>query len=318
MFFDDLKVLLIKAESPEGTDSVPTPAANYIAAKNIKVSYPDAPLERDLARTTFSQDAPLAPAEKHMEITFDVEVKGSGTAGVAPRIGDALEACGMAEAIGVVGGSSSCAYTPSTTQDVSVTIYFYELQHTGNARLHKLLGAKGSYAIKADSGKVATRSFKFYAKYTAPTEVAAPTGMADDNATPPVVESAAFSLNSVTTLVVQSVSLDLGQEVSMREDVSSSGSIKGYRITGRKPKGTFNPEAVLAATHDFYGDWVAATARALSMQIGTVAANKITITAPKLVLEKVDNAARNNIVTHDIPFQLVKNAGNDEYVESYW
>jgi hypothetical protein len=313
MFLSKNKLLLIKEETTEGQDASPTPAANAIEAKGIKIEYLGELLERDLLRSTFSNNAPLM-GQRNIELSFTMEVKGSGTSGTAPKIGDMLEACGFSEHIGAAGGSSSVVYKPASSGIKSVTIYLYEMQDTGNCRLHKITGARGSVSYNFEAGKIATAEFKVQGLYNDPTDVAVPTGSAFESTVPPIVESSLFTLNSSDDLVASAVKIDMNNEIAKREDLNSATGLLGFIITGRKPSGSFNPEALLKATYDFHTDWKNATARALSIALGAAAGNgnHLVVTAPKLVLEKIGEGERAGIRTEDIPFRLAVNSADDE------
>jgi hypothetical protein len=68
------------------------------------------------------------------------------------------------------------------------------------------------------------------------------------------------------------------------------------------------------AAHDFYGRWKAGTLGALSMVLGALAGNILTITAPKLQYTKHAEGDRDGIATLGSDFALVRSAssGNDE------
>lgn len=313
MFRSKQKVLLVKEETEYGSDPTPTVGANAVDAVDIKVNYAGDVVERGLQRASISPvGAKLG--KRWIEVTFTCEVKGSGTPGVAPAIGDLLEACGFAESIGSTGGSSSCVYEPASTGIKSVTIYVYDIQtaSSGNSRLHKITGARGSVNLVCEAGQVAKLEFKMSGLYNAMTDVTTPGAASYESTSPPIVNSASFTLNSVSDLVAQSVNIDMANDVQPREDVNSSGGIKGFEITARKPAGSFNPEAVLAATYDFLTDWTAATERALSVIIGSAAGNKCTVSAPKVTVDAISEGDRNGIRTEDIPFRCGLNSGDDE------
>lgn len=310
MFLTKFRLLLAKVEDTYGSDPTPTPAADAVEIKGLKVNYSSDMLERDTYRSTLSQRAPIV-GKRWTELSFTCELKGSGTKGTAPKIGALLQACGFQEG---VSAGSSVLYTPDSTGLKSVTIYVYDIPETGNARLHKITGARGTVSFKADAGQIATAEFKMQGLYEAVTDVSAPSAPTYETTKPPVVESSQFTLNSVNTLVVQSVSVDMNNDVVAQDDISSANAVKAFLITGRKPSGQFNPEAVLAATYDFLTDWVGATERALSMVIGSVAGNKLTVTAPKVALSSVGDSDKSGILTNDIPFRLASSsdAGDDE------
>ena len=310
MFLAKNKVLLVKREAVYGTDSVPTVAANAFEARDIKIDYSGDLLERDLMRSSLSNVQPIM-GQRWIEISFTCEVKGGGTKGAASKIGDAFVACGLAE---TVSAGSSVTYKPADSSVLSATVYFYELQDSGNSRLHKITGARGTVSFNFEAGKIATAEFKLQGIFNAPTDVTPTVAPTFETTLPPIVESSTFTLNSVSTLIAQSVKIDLANDVVKRDDINSATGLLGFLITGRKPTGTMNPEAVLQATYNFHADWVAATARALSLVLGSAAGNKLTVTAPKLVLTKLGAGDRAGIRTDDLAFDLAINTGGDELV----
>lgn len=304
------RILLAKEESEYGTDPTPTVASNAIAARNIKVEYVGDVLERNLQKEDLSPDVPKI-GQRYIKISFECELKGSGSKGTAPAIGDLLEACGLAE---TVDAGSSVSYAPTSSGHKSITIYVYDVQtaSSGKYRLHKATGARGSVNFKMEAGQIAIAEFSFEGIYNAMTDVSDPGNATYESTVPAIVESASFELNSSSDLIAQAINIDLANELVKNDDINSSGGIKRLTITGRKPNGTFNPEAVLAATYDFLGDWVAATSRALSVGVGSTAGNIVTITAPAVSIDAVTLGDRSGILVEDIPFRLNRSSGNDE------
>lgn len=302
------RFLCAKEESVYGSDPTPTTTANALEALSVNVSYQGDKIERDVMRSNIS---PLAPriGKRFIEVTFDVEVKGGGTKGTASRIGDLLEACGYAE---VASAGSSVVYSPSSQSHKSVTLYIYDAISSSSSILHKVTGARGSFSLKLTAGAIAVMSFTMKGIYNAPTDVSAPTAPTFETTIPPIVESSLFTINSIDSLIAQELNLALNNEIVEQQDLNSATSLKGYLITGRKPSGSFNPEAVSVATYDFVGDWVGAEQRALSVVVGSVAGNKITITAPKVTIDSVGDGDRNGIKTVELPFSCSQNSGNDE------
>lgn len=110
------KVALLKIETVYGTDAVPTPAANAILVRDeirapqLEVFYAN----RTNARAYFGRDEQVVAGSK-INVGFDFELAGSGTAGVAPGWGAAVRACAMAETllaaahagVAVAGGAST-------------------------------------------------------------------------------------------------------------------------------------------------------------------------------------------------------------------
>ncbi len=93
------RVVLAKIEGTYGTDPTPTGAANAMLVSNLDITPLDAKIvERNVIRS-FLGNADQLMSSVNVGITFDIELAGSGTAGVAPAYGPILRACGFAETL---------------------------------------------------------------------------------------------------------------------------------------------------------------------------------------------------------------------------
>lgn len=307
------KLLLAKEESEYGVDPTPTVGDNALAVRNLKVNYQGDILERDLHASDLSPSQGVI-GKRSMEITFEMDLAWSGIKGTASRLGDLLEACGMAE---TASAGSSVVYKPTSDSVKSCTFYVYEQFSASSSKLHKITGARGNVEITLTAGQMAKLGFTFRGKYNAPADVAKPSTPTFETVLPPIVRSAGFTLNSVSTLVVQEMSLDTANEIVDQDDINDATGVASILISSRRPTGRFNPEAVMSTTYNFHSDWINATARALSVVVGSEAGNKCTITAPKVTIDSVTDGDKNGIRTEDLPFKLNRNLGNDEYVLTF-
>lgn len=300
------RILTAKIETNYGEDSSPI-GTDAVNARNIKVNYSGDVLERDLHRNDLSPVAPVL-GKRSVEVSFEVDLAGSGSQGVAPDIGDLLQACGFLE---TVNAGSSIVYTPASQAVKSVTIKVYDLLDATNSKIHKITGARGNVSFDFSAGQLAKANFTFRGLYTAPVDgtTVTPTFFAT---VPPVVSSGGLSFDSVTTLVVQSVSVDMGNEIAEIPSIGSANGLESVRIVGRRPSGSFNPEAVSIATYDGYSDWTASTQLAFSFNVGSVNYNKIAISMPKVTIDALNDGDVNGLRSTDIPFKLNRNSGNDE------
>jgi len=299
-------VLLVKEESVYGTDPTPSASTDALLGIDVKVKETPTAEERPVNKATLGKTASLL-GKIHTEISFSVELKGSGTKGTAPRIGDLLEACGFTETIYA---GSSVSYAPASASIKSVTIYAYL-----DGRLHIVKGARGSVKINIEAGKRGLLEFTMKGLYAAPTDTALPSATYEETV-PPVAKGCTLSVNSVTSLVVQKTEIDLGNKVAERPSLIGTGGIAGFDITERDPSITLDPEAVSIATYDFRADLLT-TPRAFSLTIGATAGNIITVTAPKLNTKSFEYADRDGILVESIKGELAENAGNDELVISF-
>ena len=144
--------ILAKIETTQGTDAVPTGAANalLISDASFDISYNN--VDRSLIRGFFGGAEQLA-GTRFVDMSFSVEISGSGTAGTAPAWGPLLQACGYAEA---VTASTRVDYTPISTGQKSLTIYYSD-----DGVLHKALGCMGNVEFAMGAGERPLLKFNF-------------------------------------------------------------------------------------------------------------------------------------------------------------
>lgn len=295
------QVILAEVESTYGTDPTPTAADDAILAINPQIKETFTPLERNINISTFS-NYPSLSGIRFAELSFQVELKGSGSAGTSPRLGKLLRACGMDE---TVISATSVTYTPASSGHESATIYNYI-----DGRRHILSGAYGSFKLTAKSGELAMLEFTFQGLYTAPTATAIVSGTYEST-TPPVCKSCSFQYNSKSTLIVDTVELDLGNQIVQRPSLNSSTGLEGFIITGRKPTLMIDPETTIETSYAFRDD-VESNQRQVSYQIGSSAGNICTVTVPKFNITSVEYSDRDGVSIEQLSGECTKDSGDDE------
>ena len=133
-----------KVEATNGTDSVPTGAANAMLVSNATFNLAYNNVERNFIRPFFGGSGQLA-GTRFVEINFEIELANSGTAGTAPAWAPVLRACGMAES--VLATPARVEYTPVSASFSSVTIYY----HLDGVR-RVALGCMGNVEIMLNEG----------------------------------------------------------------------------------------------------------------------------------------------------------------------
>lgn len=307
------RIILVKEESTYGVDSSPV-GANAIQARDLRYKYASDLIETDYVSPSLSPSAPIT-GKRWVEFTFESDIKGSGTIGIAPQLGDLFEACAFTETIGGTNGSS-IIYTPRSAAIKSVTIYVYDLLTATTARRRVITGCRGNLVQIFTAGKQARAQFRMQGYYALPTDVGslptpAPVG---ESIIPPICESMLFTFNSYAGFVIQEMTMDMANNVEQIDDINSANALKEIRITGRRPAGRFNPEAVAMATKDLYSDWVASTQRAVTMNLGSVNFNKVAYSFPKVTLDGIEEDSLNGRIIENVPIKFNRNtaSGNDE------
>lgn len=294
------KVLLAKIETTYGTDPTPTAADNAILAIDPDIKEDFSPFDRNIHLSTLSNKPSLIGMQLS-NLTFKVELGGSGTAGTAPNLGALLRACGMSETI--VSGTS-VTYKPTSSNQESATLYFYV-----DGRLHEVNGAVGSWKLSCPPGGIATIDFNFSGKYVAAINAAIVTGTYDPD--PPQCKSCSFTYNSKTTLIARNVELDIANTLAQRPNLNASTGLEGFFISGRKPKMVVDVESTVETSYDFRGD-VMTNQREVSWQVGSTAGNICTITIPKFNITSPEYADGDGIVVDKLTGECTVNSADDE------
>ena len=236
------RVILIEAETSYGTDPTIV-AADAVLVRDLSITPQSSDVvSRELIRPYLGASEQLL-ANTRVECTFAVELCGSGTAGTAPRYGDALKACGMSE---TVVANTRVTYAPVSSSFSSVTIHY----NIDGVR-HIVTGCRGNVALSTEVGAIPTLDFTFTGIYNAPTDTALPSVTYGNQATPLIFKNgntSSFQLLSYAG-ALQSVTFDLGNELIYQELV---GGTKQVLLVDRQASGSVTIEAPTLAQKDFF------------------------------------------------------------------
>ena len=297
------RVILIEAESSYGTDPTPT-GTDVVLVRDLSITPQSSDVvSRDVVRPFLGAFQQLL-ANTSVEVTFSVELAGSGAAGTAPRYGAALKACGLSE---TVASGTSVTYAPVSSSFSSVTIHY----NTDGVR-HKITGARGTFTINASVGEIPTIEFSFQGIYNAPDDSALPSVTYGNQATPLIFKNgntSGFQLLSHAGSLM-SVSMDCGNELAYRELV---GGTKEVLLVNRSSSGSVSLEAVALSSKDFFAAALAETTGNLQFLHGTAAGNKVQFTSSKVDIGDVNYGEQDGIQMLEIPYTLVPSTAGDEF-----
>lgn len=304
--------ILVKPEVTYGVDSVPTGAANAVLISNQNINPLSAQnVDRALVREYLGGAEQLV-GSAFVEVTFDVELAGSGTAGTAPAWGPLLRACGMAEAISA---GVRVDYTPISASFESVVIYYHD-----DGVLHKLLGARGSFKLGMGIGNRPLISFRFVGIDGGVTAVANPTQTLTAWKTPLVITDpntadllfgcayAAGALTGGTSYPSKGIDIDSGIAVAHQPMLGG----ESIELTDRNVTGKVSLDLTAAQEVSFMATVKANTTQALGLTHGTVAGNKIVVFSPavQVINPKKEDQNGRRLIGFDT--RHIPSAGNDE------
>lgn len=299
-------VVAAKAETTEGTAIALAGADANFQVMEPKFEAMVPMFKREILDVALSPFA-MIPGTRLGKISFKVENKGSGTAGTAPAIGKLLKACGFGETVVAV---TSVTYAPISTL-ASIDTLTIALFKDGVKEM--IRGARGNVKYSAKSGEPGMFEFEFTGIYDSVADVALVTPSGVEATVPVPLLSATFSIATFAAFVSQ-ISFDMANTIAPRGDINKAEGYISSLLTARDPKGSFDPELELVATHDWYGRWLAGTTGALTWKHPGSAGNICTFTIPKAQYTKLSEADRSGIATLNTDFLMVRNStgGNDE------
>lgn len=246
------------------------------------------------------------PGARKMSMTFKAELMGplSLAKGVTLPITPFLRVCGFSESLSV---GVSNIYVPLSSSFVTATIaqYIDGLRKT-------MCGCAGNVKFQFKVGEPVMCEFNFQGKYSEHSDQAMLTP------TYPAQVPLMFMGASVTilgsTLVIDNLEIDMGNEIVLSPLPSDASGIDYAKITGRNPTMTFDPELVAVSSHDFYNKLKSRATATVTIVIGDGNSNKITFSLPAVRYTGIKQGDRSGIGIANATCEVCKSvdAGNDE------
>lgn len=304
--------ILAKKETTYGTDAVPTGGSNAMLISNVSINPLNATnIDRDIIRGHFGASEQLV-GDAYVEVSFDVELAGSGTAGTAPAWGPLLEACAFA----LTDEEAYVEYLPVTNSQASASIYYYD-----DGVVHKVLGARGNATIKLGQGAKPVITYSFLGLDGGISADALPAQTLTAFQKPLVVTNqnsgditlgATYSAGAIsggTTYPSQGIEINAGQVVNHTPLLGA----ESIDVSNRSTTASLRLELTAAQEVTIMGEVKSNALRALSFQHGATAGNIILVHAPAVQFINPSKQEFNGrrLIGFDATF-LPTAAGNDE------
>jgi hypothetical protein len=266
------EVVYVKTEVTYNTDPTPT-TTDAVLVRNVNLSAEGLRMNDRAAVRVGLGKLQAVYGGQLKRITFECEVKGSGTAGTAPEIGPLIEACGFEETVVAV---TSVTYNPENATHESATIYWFE----GGVKRHILTGCRGTMTLRAEAGGLLLAVFEFVGHYTEPTDISLPSP-SYDSVVPKAMVGMPVAINGVTAIVASGWEWNFNNELVMPGSLSATDGYGEVQISARDIKGQITIETVLDATLDVDALLSAGTKFAwTSGALGATGGNIVTVTTP--------------------------------------
>ena len=197
---------------------------------------------------------------------------------------------------------------PTSDSVPSVTMGLYE---DGVRKLLK--GCRGTVKFNFKIGEPVSADFSFMGVEAGVSDVSLLSGLSFNQTVPPVLLNATMLCDDIS-LNVGEVEIDIANTLAAKDKISDSKGILSYMITGRDSQGSFNPEMVSVATHDFFGKWFNNTTIAMDLEYGETEGNKFRFYMPSIEYNKIDDGDRDGIQLAQVGFDITGSIdpGDDE------
>lgn len=228
------QLLLMKQETTYGVDASPV-GANAVMVRNVNIAPEFDKDSRNNITGALGAQGALTVGQR-VNVNFEVELVGSGTAGVAPNFAPALRASALAE---VVTADTKVDYTPIDSVFESMTVYW----RVGSLQ-QAVTGVRGSISLELSPGGIPVAKFTGIGLYNAPVADVAPVSGVDFSAAAVPVGVYKDTVTEFTllgdSLQMKSLSFDQANEVNYAnlvnvETVDVSGRASristGFRVT---------------------------------------------------------------------------------------
>lgn len=294
-----LSVLAAKVEATPGTLESLTAAEaafNVMNAEfNANIDVTTRPVQGSFKKL------PGVPGQRLASCSFSIELIGTGAGGVPTWATVFLAGCGLVNSTGTVTPRDEAP--GSNVKTLSIALY-------EAGRVKRMRGAVGTVVFEFVPGQAVMANFTFTGVFDsiADTAILTPTY---PTLAPIRCSSGAATINSVVQ-VFSSCSFDVGNVVAVRPTIANAQGASYGIITDRTPTFTIDPEASVIAGNDIWGDWTAATTRALSLQFED-AADSITFAAPAVQRMTISNGDREGLRLDTQTLQCCRDGANAEF-----
>lgn len=301
------RLILAKIETTYGTSAAPA-GTDALLVSDLEVKPLEVDLkDRELIIPYFGNTEKVL-GQRIVEVSFSVEMAGSGVAGTPPRYGSCLQACALNETIV---NATSVTYAPVSSAIKSVTLDFY-----ADGTRHLVTGCRGTFEIEGEVGEVPKFNFEFTGIYNTPSALATPAATFSDQADPVVMNSENTTAVSVHGFAcsLESFSLELANEVVYRQ---LAGATRSVIITDRAPEGEVQIEAPAIGSKDYFAAVSGQTLGTLGFQHCQTAGSIVTFAAPSVNIGSPSYEDSDGVLMLSMPFMPNPVSGNDEFTIAY-
>jgi hypothetical protein len=264
---------------------------------------------------------PGIPGELMARAAFDWRFRGKGvaySATVKPEGGFLLRALGFSETVVTTPGAESVTYKhPKASGHESVALKFMQ----ENAPSLALLGAHGDASLIFQTGQPVILRSTFTGLHGGRGTQALVTGQPAAAPIHPILAAAAFQIGAANYAAqFRSLSMALNNIVPPIAGPNDANAFAGFFLTRdptRPPTMEFDPEAVTAATFDWFSTWRAGTLVDWSFQTTGLQYTRVKFSGAKAQISQLRWGVRDELRTFPVTLNLLGDTGEDSLVITF-
>lgn len=259
-------VIWSKRETTYGTDPAMS-SADGLLAWDVNLDIKGEQLTRDVLRDTLSPIAHVIGL-KEVELTFKTEIRGmtAVTNTASYEMDDLLGGCGFNT--GVYSGTTTVYSLVSNDSSIGSVSFYVHMGDSSAGNRHKITGARGTVKFNLAAGKYGEAEWKFNGLYNSVISATLPGLSSVTSVQPPIVYNSSFQIAGFSP-VCSAAEIDLAVDVTRRDSLNAAQGVHSFRITGRKPKLSFDLDAVVEASYAQWTNWEAGVVSTWAVQVGT-------------------------------------------------
>lgn len=309
------RVLAAAVEAVEGTAETLSASDGGLLVSDVTWDLTVEMVMRDYVTDSLSK-VKKVPGRRNGSFSFTTELRGKNAAfstSNTPELGKYLRACGFGETVDDTAGAETVTYKPTSdpTAIPSLTMALYN-----DGRRILLKGCRGNVQFEATTGEFGRATFNFQGviESVADASMLSVDLSGEIGLNPPLLLAASFTLGGYSAKIA-SLSVDMGNTVALRQDMSSSSGYFSAIVTDRTPTGQIDPELVTESTYPFIGNWLAGTSAAISFNYGSTQYNQVAVSIPVATTQDVADGERDQLAIGTLDFELNTAGSGDDEIE---
>lgn len=283
----------------------------------------------DLSIEVASEDAEIEPIDAFLDglghvagqllykLSFSTPLKGSGTLGTVPDIGQLFKGCGFDETVVAM---TSVTYQPASVFGAGATGY-QSLKFFIEDATHQfqIQGSYGTFSISADPATYPKVRWEFTGLYERPVDDAAILAPTVETSRPQPSRGLTLTIHGTAggaSLRPSSVELALNREVHVTRSMAATFGVAAIELGRCVPTLTAKVQEQTIAGKDWWLALEDATLSTLSLRWAGAAGNIVTITDAAgtggIAVRTLGRGEDNGVTSLDLGFSFRRSAGDDQ------